>query len=110
MVIIRLVNGDEWYKSNWVFRQLAEDVAARFPDETDLRTLLDRAEALGMLRLDSLDKAAASQTLRAIDEVANETLRGKIQGWKRNKPEDVQGQRDYLAALCELRELIGKSI
>jgi hypothetical protein len=36
MVIIKLRNELDWYKANWVFRRLAEDVISTFPDELGL--------------------------------------------------------------------------
>jgi len=53
MVIIRFPNGSDWYKANWAFRRLAEDIVAGHPDESDLKVEMERAEVLGLLLLGS---------------------------------------------------------
>ncbi len=106
MVLIRFSDGNEWFKANWVFRQLGADLAARFAGDLDLKTLIERAEAFGTLDLGSSESGLAARATKALLEVATATLRGEIQGWKGTKPEDEDGQRLYLSALGELCELI----
>ena len=53
MVIIQFKNGTDWYKANWVFRQLRADVAEAFPDDLELTTEMEKAEAFRMLSLDT---------------------------------------------------------
>ena len=110
MVIITLRNGDDWYKANWVFRQLAEDVVETYPQDVELKFLMEQAEAVGGLSLDSMEEDRASKTLQAIRKVAEETIKGRIPGWKRKRPDDEAGQRMYLKSLAELLELIGKDV
>jgi hypothetical protein len=106
MVIIHFVDGSEWYKANWVFRQLAGDLVAHCPDDADLKITLERAEALGLLKFDYLGNDLAARLKTAMLEVATATQAGTILGWKGSRPNDKQGHDDYLEALKELAEMI----
>jgi len=106
MVIIRFRDGVDWFKANWVFRQLAEDTIAAFPQDGDLQFIMMQAQALGALFLDSMDTDAASATTRAIRKVAEGTIQGTIQGWRLTRPEDGVGQQMYLKSISELLDLI----
>lgn len=106
MVIIHFQNGTEWCKANWVFRQLQADVAEAFSSDLELTTELERAEALGLLPLDTIDQALASRVIQAMRIVGQETIAGEMQGWLKSKPTDHDGQRMYLEAISELLELM----
>jgi hypothetical protein len=106
MVIIKFRNGSDWFKANWVFRQLADDTAAAFPDDGPLRLVLENAQALGGLFFDAMEPEVAISTMRALLKVADETIRGNIQGWKQTRPEDKDGQRMYFESISELFDLL----
>lgn len=106
MVIIRLQNGSDWSKANWIFRQLATDILVLFPDDQDLKNELEKAEAFGGLYLDTVEEMLASKIVDALAAVTKSTIEGKIQGWKRTRPDDAQGQHMYLKAINDLRTLI----
>lgn len=106
MVIIRFRNGADWYKANWVFRQLIADVIDIFPDDAALKHELEKAEAFGSLPLDRRDETVATRIIDAIKTVAQLTVEGKISGWKKSKPDDHEGQRMYLEAMSELLKTI----
>ena len=106
MVIIKLQDGTDWFKANWIFRQLAKDTIATFPDDHELKLTMERSQALGGLFLDSMESDASIATLTAIRKVAAETLAGKIPGWKKANPEDIKGQEMYLRSIAELLDLI----
>ena len=106
MVIIKFHDGVDWFKANWIFRQLAEDIVAAFPQDGDLKTVLEQAEALGALFLDSMPATAAAETIKAIKQVAEESLQEKIPGWKKTRPEDNEGQQMYLRSMSELLDVI----
>jgi len=108
MLIIRFPNGSDWYKANWAFRRLAEDVVAAHPDESGLKLEMERAEALGMLFLDQMEGALLSKVMEAMRSVAQETVEGKIPGWKRTHPNDEKGQSMYLESMIVLIGLIDK--
>ena len=108
MIIITFPNGADWYKANWVFRQLVEDVVKMFPADTDLRFLMEQADALGGLSLDSMDDNVASGVMEAVKVVAETTLQGQIPGWQGKKPTDADGQHMYVEALSELLDVIGR--
>ncbi len=110
MVIVRFPNGTDWFKANWVFRQIVEDVTASFPNDRELKFVLEKAEACGELSFDSMREDVASRTLKAIDKVLEETTQGKVSGWKRTKPDDPDGQRMYLEAVSELLGLVKKQM
>jgi hypothetical protein len=106
MVIIRFRDGPEWYRANWVFRQLATDLVSHCPDDAELKMALESTEALGLLNFDYLGNAIALRLRRAMLEVAAATLAGAIAGWKGSRPDDKVGQHDYLEALRELLEIV----
>jgi hypothetical protein len=106
MVIIRLPNRMEWYKPNWVFRQLLSDAVEVFGGDAELRYQLEKAEALGSLFLDSMDDACASKIVDAIKRIAQDTLQGKIKGNSKDWTNDKEGQRMYLEAIAELLDHI----
>ena len=109
MVIIQFQNGADWYKANWVFRQLAEDTVTAFPHDHALRTTLEKAAAFGALFLDSMEAGAAASTMAALKCVAQRTIEGAIPGWKRSRPEDDDMQQMYLQAVTELLDLLVKA-
>lgn len=102
MIIIKFQDGTDWFKANWVFRQLAEDIMEAFPNDSALRQIMENAQALGGLFLNSMEPHVAASTLKAIKRVAEETSQGKIEGWNRTKPEDKDGQQMYLQSIKEL--------
>jgi hypothetical protein len=106
MVIIVFRDGTDWSKANWVFRQLIDDIAETFPDDVELRRTMERARGLGGLFLDSMEQALASGIMRAIRTVAERTVDGRIQGWRRARPDDKEGQRMYLEAMSEILDII----
>ena len=109
MITIQLGDGADWYKANWVFRQLAADVLISIPGDSELKSALDQAEALGALVPASMDSQAATRLLRAIGSVAEATLEGRVAGWARTRPDDVEGQRQYLESVAELLALIRRT-
>jgi hypothetical protein len=106
MVIIRLPSGADWYKANWAFRQLAEDIRRRFTEDKAVAHEFEKAQAMGALFLDDIDKDLGKRVVVALKTVAEETIGGKIGGWKRTHPADEAGQRMYLEALAELLSLL----
>ena len=104
-VIIRLPNGVEWFRANWIFRQLAKDVRAFSSDNRDVHVAVERAEAYGILDLQSMDARTSADLVSAFRHVAKETADGGIEGWR---PSDSQGREMYLRSLSELAELIAK--
>ena len=108
MVIIRFPNGSDWYKANWAFRRLAEDIVAGHPDESDLKAEMKRAEVLGILLLDQMQGAPLSKMMEAMRWVAQGTVSGEIPGWKRTHPNDERGQALYLESMTELLDLIDR--
>jgi len=108
MVIITFPNGTDWYKANWVFRQITEDAVAMFPDDAELKSLMEQAGALGGLSLESMRADLASRISQAIGKVAETTIQGRTLGWRGTKPEDLAGHRMYLEAVSELWSLINQ--
>src|SRR5262245_59828944 len=106
MVIIVFRDGTDWSEANWVFRQLIDDIAETFPDDVELRRTMEQARGLGGLFLDSMEQALASRIMRAIRTVAERTVDGRIQGWRRARPDDQEGQRMYLESMSELSDII----
>jgi hypothetical protein len=108
MVIVQFPNGTDWFRANWVFRQLAADTIAEFPGDEALAFALKRAEAVGALFLNSLDEATAAKLLTALEKVARDTLSRAVEGWIASRPDDAKGQEMYLESMAELLELIDR--
>ena len=109
MVIIRFPNGNEWFRANWIFRQLAEDVVEMFPDDDELKYSMVESAALGALFLDGMEQSVASRIVRAIRTVAERTIEGSIQGWNRTRPMDKEGQRMYMEGMSELLDILSRT-
>jgi hypothetical protein len=106
MVIISLPNGAEWYKANWVFRQLQKDVAGLYPGDREVNLELERAGALGGLALEFIEEGLRGRILDAIKTVASATVQGDIPGWTHEKPNDMEGQKMYIESMRELLDAI----
>jgi hypothetical protein len=98
-------NGTEWFKANWVFRQIVEDVSARCQNDEGIRTALELAQALGSLDLKQMDEHLRHKVMQAISTIAEETVSGTIKGWR---PDDQREHAMYCEALLELAQLIGQ--
>ena len=96
-------NGTEWFKANWVFRQIVEDVSARYQNDEGIRTALELARALGSLDLKQMDGHLRHKVMQAIRTIAEETASGTIKGWR---PDDQREHAKYCEALSELAQLI----
>lgn len=105
MVIINFPDGSDWYKANWILRQICEDAIVRFPDAIELRESLEMAQAYGLLSLDHEEQMRRG-TAEALRIVARETIAGKIEGWAGTHPEDLDGQEQYLGTIRELLGLL----
>jgi hypothetical protein len=108
MILIHFPDGTEWFKANWVFRQVLEDVVKTFPDDAELKSALEQAAALGGLFLDSTDLVSAARILRCIRTVTERTVGGQLQGWAGTRPTDTDGQHLYLEAISELLAAVDK--
>jgi hypothetical protein len=103
LVIIALPDGRDWYKANWAFRQLVQDISQRFGNDNELCKILDLAQAYGMLDLKGMPIELACRVSEAMSAVIRATQRSEIQGWR---PEDQNGREMYLQALAELADLL----
>jgi hypothetical protein len=102
MVIISFQDGSDWCKANWVFRQIAADVMARSPKDGDLNLIMEKAQAFGHLDLVHMDRAMAARVLKAIREVLEDTVSGRIPGWEETKPADQDRKGMYMKSIAEL--------
>ena len=102
-VIIVFPNGTDWFKANWVFRQLSQDVSSRGRKDTALCHALELAQAFGSLDLKTMDEPLRKDVMQAIKAVAEETISGRIDGWR---PHDQEEHAMYCGALSELVKLI----
>ena len=108
MIIVRFSDGSDWYKPNWLFHALAEDVVAALPEDVEVADALERAEAFGMLRMDSIDPGLSERLVRGIRMAAEAAVKGDI-SMKKKFPGDDEGRRMYLTAISELLELASRS-
>jgi hypothetical protein len=102
-VVIVFPSGTDWFKANWVFRQLAQDVSSRYRNDAGICKPLELAQAVGSLDLKGMDVELRSKVMEAIRTVAAETISGAIDGWR---PHDQKEHEMYCEALSELAKLI----
>jgi hypothetical protein len=101
-VIIVFPNGAGWFKANWVFRQLAVDVSKYCGSDSDLNEELEAAQALGALFLDRMERPLGSRIVESLRSVAQDTLDGRIDGWRKTDKREHQIYRECLAELLSL--------
>lgn len=106
MVIIVFPDGTDWYRPNWIFRQLAEDTMRAFPQDDALRLNLEVGQSHGALFLNRMEPDVANATIKAIKWVVEETVQDRIQGWKQARPEDKDGHRMYAESMEELLNIL----
>jgi hypothetical protein len=106
MALIHFRDGGDWFNPNWVFRRFRADISEDVPEDVELRQEMEKAEAFGLLPLDSIDPLLASRILRAMRTVAEKTIDGRIPGWRGARPDDRDVQRMYLEAMSELLALL----
>jgi len=102
-VIIVFPNGTDWFKANWVFCQLAQDVSSRYTNDDGVCNALELAQAFGSLDLKKMDEHLRCKVMEAIKTVAEQTINGAIEGWR---PHDQKDHALYCEALAELVKLI----
>jgi len=105
-VLIVFRDGSEWFKANWVFRQLARDVSDRYSSDAEVCKALNVAEALGTLDLKKMENDLSRRVMGALSVVGADTLNGSIAGWR---PHDAKEHALYCEAVSELtKRLEGK--
>ena len=106
MVIIKFPDGADWYKANWVFRQFANDILAVSSDDAELQFAFKEASAIGALFLDRMEVALQGRAIRVMKEVAQQTLSGKIAGWKAAQSSEKSPEQMYSSSIAELLEML----
>lgn len=81
-VLIVFPDGPDWFKANWVFRQLAEDVSNRYRSDPEVCKAVEVAEALGTLDLKEMKTDLRRRVMEALSVVATDTINGSIAGWR----------------------------
>lgn len=102
-VVIVFPDGTEWFKANWVFRQLAQDVSDRYSSDAEVCKALEVAEALGALDLKGMNAGLGRRVIDALADVAIDTMKGTIAGWR---PHDAKDHALYCEAVSELAKLL----
>ena len=98
-VLIVFPDGSDWFKANWVFRQLKQDVSGRYRRDAEICKALDVAEALGTLDLKKMENDLCRRLMEALSVVATDTINGSIAGWR---PHDAKEHSLYCQAVSEL--------
>lgn len=110
MVIIKLTNDVDWFRANWIYRQLVEDTMEKYPHDEELKQLLKMGGAIGTLFVNELHEPVHSRILKALKTVAEGTIAGDIRGWDLKGAGDESGRRMYIEALTELLSLIDRRL
>jgi hypothetical protein len=104
-VIIVFPDGTDWFKANWVFRQLALDVSERYSSDAEVCKAVEAAEALSALDFKKMNDGLRRRVMEAIGTVAMDTIKGTIGGWRPNDPKE---HSMYCEAVSELAKLLEK--
>jgi predicted RNA-binding Zn ribbon-like protein len=102
-VIIVFPHGADWFKANWVFRQLAQDVSDRYGSDAEVCKAVEAAEALGALDLKKMSDGLRKRVMEALSAVAMDTIEGTIAGWR---PHDAEEHALYCEAVSELSKCL----
>ena len=102
-VIIVFPDGTDWFKANWVFRQLAQDVADRYGSDIEVCKAIEVGEALGALNLKKMNAGLRRRVIEALTDVAIDTVKGTIAGWR---PHDAKEHALYCEAVSELAKCL----
>ena len=102
-VIIVFPDGTDWFKANWVFRQLAQDVFDRYSSDAEVCKAVEVAEALGTLDLKKMNDGLRGRVMWALTGVSMDTINGTIAGWR---PHDTKEHALYCEAVSELAECL----
>jgi hypothetical protein len=103
-VIIVFPDGTDWFKANWVFRQLAHDVSDRYNSDVEVCKAMEVAQALGGLDLKAMNDGLRRRVMKALTSVALDTVEGTIAGWR---PGDAKEHPQYCEAVSELAKCLG---
>ncbi|HYL76980.1 MAG TPA: hypothetical protein VEU96_22385 [Bryobacteraceae bacterium] len=93
-----------WVVAGWAYRQVLADVLALHPNDSEMASTFDRAEAVGYLRLDCLDVALEMRLTTAIKETATSILSGKFPSGIVERFHDEHTTQEYLKGLRMLLE------
>jgi hypothetical protein len=104
MMLIIFPDQRDWYKANWAFRQLAQDIEQYCSPTPQASALLETSQMYGTLRLDELAEPLRSEAMRLLASVSGRTLKGEIPGWTK----DGGGELQYRQALSELLQLVSQ--
>jgi len=98
-VLIKFPNGTDWFKANWVFRQLAKGVSDRYSGDVDVCKAMKMAEAIGTLDMQQMNEGLRGKVMEALSVVAKATIEGSISGLR---PHDPKEHALYCEAVSEL--------
>jgi hypothetical protein len=91
--------------AGWAFRQVLDDVASHYPEDSEMAGAFAKAEAIGDLQIYSLEPELAARVTRAIWQVVADILSGAIKSGIHDQPYgDVERVEQYRGALQELLE------
>lgn len=110
MVIICFKDGTEWYRANWIFRQLSADVESVCAGDNEISLAMEKAGAIGTLFLDRIDSRMAARILDCMRQAATAVVDGKIPGWIETHPEDIEGDRMYVSSMSDLLKTIERQV
>lgn len=102
-VIIVFPDGTDWFKANWVFQQLAQDVAGLYSSDAEVCKAVEIAEAIGALDLKNMNERLRRRVMQALSTVAIDTIKGTIAGWR---PHDPKEHALYCEAVSELAKCL----
>ncbi len=108
MVIVIFKDNRDWFRANWIFRQLASDIIRKFPGDDAIEKALKYAQAIGALFVSELDRDTRIRIIDAMKSVAEDTISERIEGWNSKGNNDVAGEKMYKESLMDLLQVIDR--
>lgn len=84
-----------WVVAGWAFRQVLADVMMQHPDDAAMATIFHRAQDVGFLRLESLDRRLSVRLAAAIEDTVAGILAVKIRSGIEDRFHDDNTTKEY---------------
>lgn len=97
---------DIWKVAGWAFRQVLDDVVAKYPKDVEMAQKFEQSKTHSGLHLDRLPSQFAARIAKAILEVTTGILSGTVRSGIVAQPYgDEQTTQQYREALKELADI-----
>jgi hypothetical protein len=96
-----------WCVAGWAFRQVLDDAASQYPDDSEMAAAFAMAKTQSGLHIDTLPAALADRVTAAIRQVTTGILSGAVRSGILDQPYgDAATVEQYRVGLRELLETL----